>query len=129
MRSEETVTIILPLPKAILSPNNPPGSLGGRMAKAAVVKRYRQLAKEAALAEGVVSGPWKEAVIQAAFFHKQKRRRDDVNYLQMLKPAYDGIVDSGILFDDDEKHLTTLPATFGIDRECSRVVLTLTRKD
>lgn len=125
----ETTTIILPLPPAILSPNQPPGSLGGRMAKAAAAKKYRRLAKEAALGEQIASCPWEFVTLDAHFFHKQKRRRDDVNHLAMLKPAYDGLVDSGLLVDDDSEHLQTRPALFSIDRECSRVELTITKKD
>lgn len=127
--TKETATIILELPDKILSPNNPPASLGGRMKKAAAAKRYRLVAKHMALAECVESGPWQKATIQAHFVHKTRRRRDDVNSLAMLKPAYDGIVDSGLLVDDDSAHLTTLPATYGIDKESPRVELTLTRKD
>jgi len=123
----ETVTIILPLPPSILSPNRPPGTRGGRMAVALAAKQYKRLAREATEAEGIESGPWPRATIQAAFFHKQKRRRDDVNHLAMLKPAYDGIVLAGLLVDDDAKHLTTQVATFDIDRKCSRVELTVTR--
>lgn len=123
----ETVTIILPLPPACLSPNSPPGSLGGRIRKAVESKRYRAKAKEAALAEGIESGPWARATVQATFYHVQKRRRDDVNHLQMLKPAYDGIVEAGLLADDDSEHLTTLPATFKIDKTTSRVELRFER--
>ncbi len=97
------------------------------MKKAAAAKRYRRLAREAASAQCVESGPWERATIQAAFYHKQKRRRDDVNHLAMLKPAYDGLVDSGLLEDDDSEHLTSLPATFAIDTECPRVELTVER--
>jgi len=97
------------------------------MARAAAAKRYKRLAREAAEAEGITTGPWPRATIQAAFYHKQARRRDDVNHLAMLKPAYDGLVEAGLLVDDDADHLTTMPATFGVDRECSRVVLTVTR--
>lgn len=127
--TEETVTIILPLPHRCLSPNQPPASHGSRMRKAAETKRYRRLAKYTTIAEGVESGPWERATIQAHFVHKVDRRRDDVNSLQMLKPAYDGVVDAGLLVDDDSKHLTTLPATFSIDKESPRVELTFTRKD
>ncbi len=123
----ESVTIILPLPPALLSPNRPPGSIGGRMAKAAVEKKYRRQSREAAEAEKITTGPWLKATIQATFYHKQARRRDDVNHLAMLKPAYDGLVDAGLLFDDDSEHLTTLPATFRIDKKCSRVELSVRR--
>ncbi len=125
--TSETVTIVLPLPPSALSPNRPPASRGGRMKKAAAAKKYRRLAREAAEAEGIESGPWERASVRAAFLHATKRRRDDVNHLAMLKPAYDGIVDAGLLLDDDSEHLITLPPTFGIDRDCPRVELTLTR--
>jgi hypothetical protein len=46
----------------------------------------------------------------------------------MLKSAYDGVVDAGLLVDDDSEHLTTLPASFAIDRDCPRVELTFTRR-
>lgn len=125
----ESVKIILPLPPACLSPNCPPGSIGGRMRKAAVSKKCRRLAKEAALAQDIQTGPWHKATIQATFFHSQKRRRDDDNYIAMLKSSKDGIVDSGLLFDDDSEHLTTLPAKFLIDRKQGRVELVITRSE
>ena len=124
----ETVTIILPLPPRVLSPNCPPGSRGGRMAKAAASKKYRKLACDAAKAEQVESGPWEKATARAAFFHKQRRRRDDVNHLAMLKAAYDGVVQAGLLADDDSEHLKTLTPTFAIDRKFDRVELTFTRE-
>lgn len=125
----ESATIILPLPPACLSPNRPPGSRGSRMRKAAASKRYRRLAREATAAQRIDSGPWQRATVQAAFFHAQARRRDDVNHLAMLKPAYDGIVDAGLLVDDDSEHLTTLPARFAVDREYPRVELLVTREE
>lgn len=123
----EIVKIILPLPPRCLSPNCPPGSRGGRMKKAAAAKRMRQLARSAVECCGIDTGPWKRATIKARFYHKQKRRRDDVNSLAMLKSVYDGVVDAGLLMDDDSEHLTTLPAEFLIDRELSRVELVFER--
>ena len=98
------------------------------MKKAAAAKRYRRLAREAAEDARVESGPWESATVQAAFFHTQKRRRDDVNHMAMLKSAYDGVVDAGLLVDDDSEHLTTLPADFSIDREFPRVEMTFERR-
>ena len=97
------------------------------MKKAAAAKKYRQQARQAAEAEGIETGPWEKATVRATFYHKQKRRRDDVNHLAMLKPAYDGIVDAGLLQDDDSAHLTTLGADFCTDRELSRVELVVVR--
>ena len=123
----ESVTIILPLPPACLSPNRPTGSRGGRFKRAAASKRYRRLACEAALAQGIETGPWERATVRACFCHFQHRRRDDVNHLSMLKPAYDGLVDAGLLVDDDADHLTTMPASFAVNREFPRVELTVER--
>jgi hypothetical protein len=122
----EAVTLVIPLPSGILSPNRPPGSFGGRMKKAAAAKRYRRLACEAAREQGI-DETWARATVAATFYHAQSRRRDDVNHLAMLKPAYDGIVDSGLLKDDDADHLTTLPARFFVDRAAPRVELVITR--
>ena len=125
--TEETVKIVLPLPPAILSPNRPCGSIRGRMARAAVSKKCRRLACEAVACQQVDSAPWKKATVQATFFHKQERRRDGSNYNAMLKPHQDGVVDSGLLIDDDSKHLTTLPPLFEIDKHHPRVEMVFVR--
>ena len=39
------------------------------------------------------------------FYVKDERRRDIKNMEAALKPLWDGIVDAGILVDDDYKHL------------------------
>lgn len=125
--SAETVLIVLPLPDRILSPNVTVGSRGSRMEKYRVSKEYRAAAKLAAEELRVESGPWERATVAVRWFHTQKRRRDDVNYLASLKPAYDGLVDAGLLVDDDHEHLTTLPSTFSVSREDPRVELLVTR--
>jgi len=123
----ETVKITLPLPPQCLSPNNPSFSRGGRIGKAMAAKKCRRLAGEAVSAEQIESGPWERATMQAHFFHKQKRRRDGVNHNAMCKAYQDGIIDAGLVVDDDSEHFTTLPPEFSIDRELSRVELTITR--
>jgi len=94
--------------------------------KAAAAKKQRRLAKEAVQAENI-EATWDKAELQATFFHKTKRRRDGVNHNQMLKSAQDGIVDSGLLIDDDADHLTTLPPIFKKDKNCPRVEITVTK--
>lgn len=123
----EAALIILPLPPSVLSPNRPPGSRGRMMRKARAARSYRQTAMSAAIECGIETGPWEFVGIQATFFHKTKRRRDDVNHLAMLKPAYDGIVDSGLIVDDSFSHLVTLPAAFKIDTLSPRVELLIDR--
>ena len=125
--NEETVTIVLPLPPAILSPNRPCGSRGGRIKKAAVTKKCRRLAREQVEEMHVDTTPWEKAQVKAVFYHAQKRRRDEWNYAAMLKGYVDGVVDAGLLVDDDSEHLGTLPVGFEIDKKCPRVELTFLR--
>jgi hypothetical protein len=122
----ETATIILPLPPRVLSPNCPPGTRGGRFARVSASKRYRQLAVDATVALGLGS-PWQKCTVKAFFYHKTERRRDDVNHLAMLKAAYDGCVEGGLVLDDDSRHLTTLPCEFRMDKKNPRVELLFTR--
>jgi len=124
----ELVTIILPLPARALEPNCTIGSIGGRFMKATAIKRYRRLAKEAVEAEQVESMPWNHVIVSAAFFHTTDRRRDPDNSTGSLKSAYDGIVDSGLVPDDDNKHMRRGEPSFNIDTEFPRVELTITRQ-
>lgn len=123
----QTLTIILPLPPRILSPNCPCGSRRGRIQRAVAARRYKSLAYDAAMAQDCPT--WQMATVRALFYHTTQRRRDDVNHLAMLKPAYDGIVQAGLIPDDDRKHLETVGCDFAIDKHCPRVELTFTRKE
>ena len=123
---QETARIILPLPPAILSPNNPPGSRGGRFARAAASKKYKRLAMEATIELGL-EHPWQECTCKATFYHKTHRRRDDVNHSAMLKAAYDGCVIGGLVVDDDSDHWKTETPEFFIDTKNPRVELLFTR--
>jgi len=129
MPESESVIIVLPLPARVLSPNCPVGSIGGRFARASASKRYRRLSRDAVLAECIETAPWKKVAVQAAFYHRAKRRRDQDNAMASLKAAYDGIVDTGLVPDDDYEHMRREAPTFEIDREHPRVVLTITRCD
>ena len=126
---KELARIVLPLPKRILSPNHPPISKRGRIAKAVTAKKYRSQAKDATLALDIESGPWKKASVSVVFYHKVKRYRDDVNALAMLKPAYDGVVDAGLIVDDNRDCLETKGASFAIDKDWPRVELIFARED
>ena len=125
---KESVVIVLPLPARILSPNCPAGTRGGRFARAAAAKRYKRLAL-LATEEAANGMTWERATILARFYHKTKRRRDDVNHLAMLKSAFDGVVMAGLLPDDDREHLRTIGAEFYIDKKNPRVELVFTRED
>jgi len=122
----ETATIVLPLPPRCLSPNCPPGSRGGRFARAAAARKYKQRAIEATI-DLDIAPPWTCCTVKAFFYHKTDRRRDDVNHLSMLKAAYDGCVLGGLVEDDDSRHLTSLPCEFHKDTKNPRVELLFTR--
>lgn len=123
---DEMVVIVLPLPNRCLSPNFPCASLRGRFMRAAAARKQRRMAKDAALS-AADGERWGAAEIKATFYHAKERRRDDVNALAMLKSAYDGIVDSGLIPDDDAKHLVTTGADFKIDKKHPRVEIVLRR--
>ena len=125
--TDETVVIVLPLPAKVLQPNCTVGSFGGRMMKAAASKRYRRLAREAIEAERIETMPWAKIQVQAAFYHKEQRARDQDNAMGALKAAYDGIVDAGLVVNDDYAHMERVAPTFDIDKETPRVVLTMVR--
>ncbi len=125
----ESITIVLPLPAAVLSPNCTIGSFGGRMMKAAASKRYRRLACEAVEAEDVETAPWGLCGVKAAFYHKTGRTRDQDNAMGALKAAYDGVVDAGLVKNDDYAHMKRESPVFAIDKEYPRVILTITRYD
>jgi crossover junction endodeoxyribonuclease RusA len=99
------------------------------MMKASATKRYRRIAMEAVEAELIETMPWGKALVTAAFFYKDKRRRDPDNAIASLKAAYDGIVDAGLLPDDDADHMRRGEPTFAVDEDCPRVELTISRCD
>ena len=125
---KESAIIVLPLPARVLSPNCPVASMRGRYAKAAAAKRYRKLAREETEQLGIEK-PWNTCAVTAFFYHKTKRKRDDVNHLAMLKPAYDGCVEGGLIVDDSSEHLKTQTPEFHIDKKNPRVELVFKRLD
>ena len=123
----ETLTIVLPIPNKVLSPNCMIASVGGRFMKAAAAKKCRRLAREAIEVEDIQTAPWKFAEVSAYYFHKDKRRRDEDNFQSMLKATYDGVVDSGLVVDDDSLHMRKHPPTFLVDKLNPRVEIVIER--
>jgi len=121
---DESVTIVLPLPPAVLNPN---GQHGHWARRAAALKKCRKLARKAVVDECIETGPWVQVKVKAIFFHKVKRRRDGSNFNTRMKGYFDGIVDAGLVVDDDAEHWTTLPPEFRIDKQVSRVEVMITR--
>lgn len=96
-----SLTIELPWPSSDLSPN----SRAHWRYKALAVKQYRQaayLATVNAMNRAGEKGGWPAATVQTTFYVLDRRRRDLDNLMAMLKPAWDGMVDAGLLTDDNE---------------------------
>lgn len=72
--------------------------------KAKRVKAIRQAAAEAAREVGVPA--LERAHIIAQYLPADRRRRDPANWAPSAKAAVDGLVDAGVLPDDDHLHLT-----------------------
>ena len=122
----ESVKIILHLPNKVLSPNFSVASRGMMFAKAAAIKKYRCQAKEAIETERIETMPWEKVELEATFHHKIKRKRDDDNAMISLKAACDGIVDAGLVEDDDYIHMKRMPPKF-IESSVPRVEILITR--
>jgi hypothetical protein len=126
--NDEHATIILPLPNKVLQPNHTIGSYGGRMMKAAATKRYRRLTCEAVREVFLDDVPlWDACRVEAEFFFKDSRRRDQDNAMGSIKAAYDGIVDAGLVFDDDYDTMKRGEPKFSVDSKYPRVQLTISR--
>lgn len=70
---------------------------------------------------------WQAAVLDYTFVVADRRRRDEANMIQATKPAIDGIVDTGLIPDDDwiRLHINSVHVVIGPPG----VVLTLQQVD
>ena len=125
----ESITIVLPLPARVLQPNCTVGSIGGRFMKASATKRYRLVTCVEVELNRIETAPWSKVSVKVTFFHTAKRRRDEDNAIGSLKAVYDGIVDAGLVADDDWEHMSREAPRFRIDKKHPRVELTITRMD
>ena len=119
-----TVTIVLPLPHKGLSPN----ARLHHHQKATLTKKHRETAyfeTRAAMRAKRITGGWQRAEASEVYYWPTAARRDVRNAEGSLKAAWDGIVDSGLILDDDVKHLTHLPSRFDVDKANPRVEITV----
>lgn len=125
------ITIKLPLPRYELSPNACRGqSRAAAMRKARTIRRYRKLAYEECLVHqlGCSAAEYAgRARIHYRFFWETRRRRDAANMIAMMKPAVDGLVDAGLLVDDDIEHLEAPTFEPDYDAAWPRVEITVSR--
>lgn len=108
--------LVLRLPPKELSPNARPHWA----AKARATKAYRELAWAVTKdALGRSKPMWNEATARATFYFAKAGRRDRGNMQAMLKPAFDGMVDAGLMVDDE--NLVELPPVKMVDAKRPRV--------
>ena len=115
-----TITITCPLPHKACHPNARPHW----QTKATAMKGDRAAGKLCAMDIMNILywsyRPWKSATVQATFVHRTRRTRDPLNAYASLKGLIDGVVDAGLLADDDQ--LQPLPAVFEVGPD-PRVIL------
>ena len=72
---------------------------------------------------------WPAAILDITIYYPDRRRRDDLNTIEPCKADIDGIVDSGLIPDDDWTHLQLRSWSRCVDRENPRIELTLTQTE
>lgn len=114
----QMVVITLPPPDRRLHAH----AKGSWRAKAAPTLRLRVIAcNEARRLAGGLS--WPAARLRYRFLFADRRRRDAANAIQAMKPAVDGVVDAGLIPDDDWQHLTIDGVHCAVDRDNPRTEL------
>lgn len=71
-----------------------------------------------------LTGPIQRAKIDYEFRVKGKRRRDLDNLLAAMKPGVDGLVDAGLIQDDDCDHLELAGARI-VRSDCDATIITI----
>lgn len=103
MASERVWTIELPFTK--------PLSLNGREHWRVKAKKVAEVRQAANLLTRQAKVPQlQHCTVVLHYVPRDKRRRDPLNLVATLKPIEDGIVDAGVIEDDNPKYLTpTIP--------------------
>lgn len=121
------IKIVIPIPKE--SQNKRRGTaMAGSFARKKDRERAKRSAQSALSALQYNYGtPWPNARIHVRWFHKTRNFRDKWNIVGCLKGTLDGIVDAGILIDDDQVQPPTVECL--VDKDDPRVELYLERED
>lgn len=119
--SPAALVIILPLPPKALSPNARKHWTG----RAEEARTYRQHAwamarvalwPDAQPGAGVRKRPLRTPVlVDVIATYRIKRKRDEDNLTASLKPAFDGLVDAGLIPDDSSEYLRINSVTIRVD--------------
>lgn len=127
------LTIRLPVPANILSPNKSIGSRGMRIAKANAIRELRQeAAEEAQVAVAKMDDweeagfPWQVAIVMVKWVAPRSNWiPDELNINYFLKAAFDGLQDAGVITDDFG--LVSLPCERLSDPKDPHVLMTVFR--
>lgn len=120
----DSISLVFPIPRKHCNPN----SRSHWAAKAKHNSKTRHDAKLVTLSaisaiEDEIDAPWSAAKMRIKWFHPTNRHRDKDNIIASLKSTIDGIVDGGLLHDDNEVSL--LPVERFTDRGNPRVEITV----
>jgi len=118
-----SITIILPLPDPVLSPN----ARVHWAKKAKAAKSYREVAQWAAFKKmHPAPAKWEKSSYKARFYFPTARRRDADNAIASLKSALDGVADAGLVVNDSG--LWPERPEFYTDKGNPRVEITFTKE-
>lgn len=122
MTAPRSVTITMPFPPKELHAHN----TGHWRGKAKHVKAMRSLAMAETMATG--ARPMKLATVSYAIYYPANRNYDLMNTAHSMKPAVDGVVDAGLIPDDNWKILAVGSIVGELDRDNPRIELTFTER-
>lgn len=95
--------------------------------RARITKALREAAEKSALDAHIP--PQERISIQAVLHPHDKRRRDPHNWYPSFKAAIDGVVDAGVIPDDDGKHLISIEVVLGTPVRNTQISLRITPLD
>lgn len=122
-RMAEALTVVVSIPSRTLSPNARPAHWAVKFKATKKARVEAWAAAQVAMYEANVKGGWKDATCSVVWHARTNRRRDKDNCLASLKAVFDGLVDAGLLHDDNA--LTHLPLVILVDAKNPRVELLL----
>jgi len=123
MQAPRDTIVTLELPP--INPKLHSHNTGHWRTKAAAVKELRRLAERKTCKLLPPNfDTWPAAIVDYLFVVPTRHRRDFANMIQSQKAAIDGVVDAGLIPDDDWQHLDIGRVSCVVDKLSPRVLLT-----
>ncbi len=97
-----------------------------RMTANAMKQKYKEYSVFLASYFGIANIKLENAEMKYTFYYGDRRRRDVDNLLICPKMLNDGMVDAGVLVDDDSRHLGLLIERTKYDKEHPRIEIEIT---